>query len=92
MSPSEGSPTATTSLPPELQEAIATQPANVDRKAGAALISRLLFPISHRSLEAWHLPTRHVNGRAVVPTAILLGEAYRRLQDAPVVMGGKKAA
>ncbi len=82
----------TVKLPPELQEVIAHQPPNIDRKAGAALITRHLFPVSHRSLEAWPLPTRHVNGRAVIPTATLLEIAYQKLSSAPVIMGGKKAA
>jgi hypothetical protein len=79
-------------LPPNLQEVLATAPANVDRRAGAALVTRHLFPVSHRSLEAWPLPTQHVNGKAIVSTAMLFEVAYAKLAGAPVVMGGKKAA
>jgi hypothetical protein len=77
-------------LPPNLLEVLADQPTNVDRRTGAALISRHLFPVSHRSLEAWSLPTRHVNGRAVVPTVTLFEVAYEKLSAAPVVMGGRR--
>jgi hypothetical protein len=55
-------------LPAELQELLAQLPTNVDRRTGAALITQHLFPVSYRSLEAWPLPSRFVNGRAVVPT------------------------
>lgn len=78
-------------LPPNLQELLAQQPPNIDRRKGADLITKHLFPVSHRSLEAWPLPTRHVNGRAVIPTAALLEVAYAKLAAAPVIMGGKRA-
>ena len=77
-------------LPAELLDVLAQQPPNVSRRAGAALISRHLFPVSHRSLEVWPLPTRHVNNRAVIPTSALLEMAYAKLAAAPVVMGGRK--
>jgi hypothetical protein len=81
--------TASAALPPELKGMLASLPVNVDRRTGAALITKHLFPVSHRSLEAWPLPTRHVNGRAVVPTAKLFKIAFDKLNAAPVVMGGK---
>ena len=76
-------------MPPELQELLARLPVNVDRRTGAELIAQHLFPVSYRSLEAWPLPTRRVNGRAVVPTAKLFEIAFAKLNAAPVVMGGK---
>jgi hypothetical protein len=78
-------------LPPEFQELLVRLPANVDRRTGAALITKHLFPVSYRSLEAWPLPSRFVNGRAVVPTAKLFEIAFARLNAAPVVMGGRRA-
>ncbi len=84
--------TSANELPPELQEVLAQQPPNIDRRKGADLITRHLFPVSHRSLEAWPLPTRHVNGKAVIPTASLLEVAYAKLTAAPVIMGGKRSA
>jgi hypothetical protein len=77
-------------LSPALLDIVAQQPPNVDRKTGAQLITQHLFPVSHRSLEAWSLPTRLVNGRAVVPTAKLFEVAYEKLVAAPVVMGGRR--
>jgi hypothetical protein len=66
-------------------------PTFIDRRAGAKLVSDNLFPVSHRSIEAWPLPTRLVNGRAVMPTHRLLEIAFSKLAAAPVVMGGRKA-
>jgi hypothetical protein len=81
-----------TCLPSYLLDVLADQPPNVGRKTGAALVTRHMFPVSHRSLEAWELPTQHVNGRAVIPTATLFEVAYRKLAAAPVVMGGRRPA
>ncbi len=78
------------SLPNELLDVLAAHPLNVDRRTGAALISRYLFPVSHRRLEAWPLPIRHVNGRGMVPTMKLFEVAYEKLSTAPVVMGGRR--
>jgi hypothetical protein len=75
-------------LPPDLWEIVARQPPNVDRRTGATLITRHLFPVSHRSLEAWPLPTRRVNGRAIIPT--LFEIAYAKLAAAPTIMGGSR--
>jgi hypothetical protein len=77
-------------LPPELREILANQPPNVDRKTGAALLTRHMYPVSHRTLEAWKLPTRRVNGRALIPTATLFEVTYAKFADAPVVMGGRR--
>jgi hypothetical protein len=79
-------------LPPALQDVIAQQPPNVDRRTGAQMITKHLFPVSHRSLEAWLLPTRHVNGRAVIPTEALFAVAYAKLVGAPIIMSGRRAA
>jgi len=79
-------------LPQQLLNLLAEQPANVDRRAGAALITRHFFPVSHRSLEAWGLPTQHVNGKAIVPTAKLFEIAFAKLSAAPVIMGGRRLA
>ncbi len=78
-------------LPPHLLEVLAAQPATVDRRSGADLITRHLFPVSHRSLEAWPLPTRHVNGKAVIQTSVLFELAYAKLAAAPIIMGGRRA-
>ena len=82
--------TISANLPPHLQDALASSPTNVDRRTGAALVTQHLFPVSHRSLEAWPLPTRRVNGKAIIPTAKLFEAAYAKLAAAPVVMGGRR--
>jgi hypothetical protein len=77
-------------LPPDLLELLRSLPVNVDRKTGADLITQLMFPISPRSLEAWPLPTRHVNGHAIVPTDTLFRMAYSKLSAAPMIMSGRR--
>ncbi len=77
-------------LPPHLVELLAELPVNVDRRVGAELITKHLFPVSHRSLEVWPLPTRHVNGRSITATAKLFEVAYAKLNAAPIIMGGIK--
>ena len=61
-------------------------PLHVDRERGAALISEFYFPISPRSLERWPVETRRLNGRAIMSTRELLGEARRRFDEAPAIM------
>jgi hypothetical protein len=84
--------TDATSLPQHLLEVLGDLPANIDRRTGAGLVTRYLFPVSHRSLEAWPLPTRRVNGKAVVATVVLFEIAFAKLSAAPVVMGGRRDA
>ena len=78
----------TAELPPRLAELLATLPVNVTRQAGAQIITKNLFPVSHRSLERWSLPIRHVNGKATIPTAELLSQAWAKLNAAPIMMSG----
>jgi hypothetical protein len=68
---------------------LATLPRRVNRRDGADLVTRLYFPVSHRTLEAWPLGWRHVGGYAVCETADLLAEAERRFNAAPVIRGGR---
>jgi hypothetical protein len=77
-------------LPDYLLEVLAGAPINVDRSFGAALVTKNIFPISPRTLEAWPLPTRRVNGKAIMSTATLFKVAYAKLMAAPVTMGGKQ--
>lgn len=63
-------------------------PARLDRRAGAALISQHLFPISPRTLERWPVTWRRINGKALVDTSELLAEAQRRVDIAPAIRGG----
>ncbi len=67
-------------------------PPRVDRKlASELLLARLGFRVSHRTLEAWPVPTRRVNGRATFETAELLAYARGLLDAAPAIQGGSKA-
>lgn len=77
-------------LPADLRQAIENAPRYVNRRAGSALVTRLLFPVSYRSLEVWPLSWRLVNGHAVTDTRELLIEAYRRFAAAPLVRGGRR--
>ncbi len=71
---------------------LAGLPVRVDRKAGAALLARYFFPVSPRSLEVWPLTWRRVNGYAVCETAELFAVAQAKLDAAPPIRGGKRAA
>lgn len=76
-------------LPPHLAALLATLPVNVNRRAAAKLLEQYFFKASHRSLERWPLPWRHVNAQAITPTAALFREAHARLTAAPEIMGGR---
>ena len=67
-------------------------PTNVDRRAGAELVTRLYFPVSPRTIEAWPLPVRRVNGKALYDTAELLAYAREKLEAAPAIQGGRRTA
>jgi hypothetical protein len=62
-----------------------------DRKLLARLHTYYLGPLSHRTLEAWPLDWRIVNGRAVASVLQFFAEAQRRFDSAPVVRGGRSA-
>lgn len=71
---------------------IQLQPVRVDRRAGAALVTQHFFPVAHRTLEAWPLTWRHVNGKALAETAELFAIARAMLDAAPPIRGGRRAA
>jgi hypothetical protein len=77
-------------LPDFIIELLSTQPQNVDRRAGAELVTSNLFPVSPRTLEGWPLPTRHVNGKAIIQTRKLFEVAYAKYIAAPVMMSGRR--
>jgi hypothetical protein len=78
---------------PELPEYIVSElpnlPRHGDRKMLAPIITRLVFPVSHRSLEVWPLKWRHVNGHAVAETHEALAHAWGKFNSAPVTMSGR---
>ena len=63
-------------------------PPRLDRRTAAAVVTARFFPVSYRTLEAWPITSRVVNGRAVVETAELLAFARAKLDAAPVIRGG----
>jgi hypothetical protein len=79
-----------TTLPQYLLEALSRLPTNVDRRAGAEAVTEHIFPVSPRTLEAWPLPTRRVNGKAITQTKALFEVAYAKFAAAPVVIGGRR--
>jgi hypothetical protein len=78
---------------PELPEFIVNElpnlPRHADRKTLADIITRLLFPVSHRSLEIWPLRWRFVNGHALAETYEALAHAWRKFNAAPAMMNGR---
>ncbi|WP_376091244.1 hypothetical protein ACE7GA_21370 [Roseomonas sp. CCTCC AB2023176] len=78
---------------PDLSALLPTLPPAVTRRHGAELLRRHLgFPVSPRSLERWPVPVRLVNGKATLPTYPLFAEAVKRINAAPVLMGGSAKA
>lgn len=71
---------------------LATLPKRVDRRAAAELVSRLYFPVSHRTVEAWPLVTKRVNGKAIVETRDVLAYAKAKLDAAPPIRGGRRTS
>ena len=61
----------------------------MERRTAANLVTQYFFPVSHRSLESWPLPTRLVNGKAISPTVEVFKVAYLKLVAAPLIMGGR---
>ncbi len=67
-------------------------PRNGDRALLARIHQQYYGPLSPRSLEAWPLEWRRVNGRAVAEVRAFLAEAQRRFDAAPVIRGGRRPA
>lgn len=67
-------------------------PVRVDRRAAAELVTRLFFPVSPRTVEAWPLTVRRVNGKATIETAELFAFAQAKLDAAPPIRGGRRRA
>jgi hypothetical protein len=77
-------------LPPRLVEVAAEAPAYVDRRAGAALLTRHLTPVSRRTLEVWRVPWWHVDNKAVTLLIALFAVGNAKLASAPMIMGGRR--
>jgi hypothetical protein len=65
-------------------------PVRVDRRTAANLVTQRYFPISYRTVEAWPLTVRRVNGKATVETAELFAFAQSKLDAAPPIKGGRR--
>jgi hypothetical protein len=65
-------------------------PRYADRQTLARIHTFYFGPESPRTLEAWPLMWRRVNGRAVSEVRAFLAEAQRRFDAAPVLMGGRR--
>jgi hypothetical protein len=69
-----------------------SDPVRVDRRRAAELVTERYFPVSHRTIEAWPLLVRHVNGKATVETTDLFAHAQALLDAAPKIRGGRSRA
>lgn len=64
-------------------------PVRVARPTGAMLVTRYFFPVSPRTLEAWPLTVRHVNGKALIDTSELFAVAQSKLDASLPLKGGR---
>jgi hypothetical protein len=77
---------------PAAQPDLSTLPAWVDRRTGADLVSRLLFPTTPRALETWPVTWRLLNGKASCETAELLAVAQAKIAAAPLTRTARRHA
>jgi hypothetical protein len=76
-------------LPPHIVEVLKELPRYVNRRTGAELVTKHLFPVSHRSLETWPISTRLVNNQAIMETEELFKRAWTMFAAAPLIKGGR---
>jgi hypothetical protein len=69
-------------LPQHLLELVRTLPAQIDRKAGAQLVSEYVFPVSAQTVKSWPLRWTCPNGRALASPASYLTFAHRKARQA----------
>jgi hypothetical protein len=84
-----GTPLPLAPLPPHLEALLSSLPVNSNKRGAAAIISKEVFPVSYRTLEAWPIPTKIVNGQSVAATRDWLALAWAKYEAAPSVMGGR---
>jgi hypothetical protein len=77
---------------PAAQPDLPTLPKWVDRRTGADLVSRLLFPTTPRALETWPVTWRLLNGKASCETAELLAVAQAKIAAAPLTRTARRHA
>jgi len=69
----------------EIARLLPDLPARVPRRLAADIVTKHAFKISHRSMERWPLPVRHLNGQAHHETRDVLVEAFSRVASAPLL-------
>jgi hypothetical protein len=69
-------------LPQWLVDVIEVLPAKIDRKDGAALVTRHVFQTSPKTVKSWPLPWECPNGRALAPPAMYLAYALLKARRA----------
>jgi hypothetical protein len=76
-------------LPEYIRRVLPSLPHNADRRTLASMITRLIYPLSPRSMETWPLDWRRVNKHSVAPTEQALTRAWRIYCAAPVTRVGQ---
>ena len=69
-------------LPQEWVDVIDALPAKIDRPNGAALVTRLVFPVSAKTIKGWPLGFECPNGKAIAPPAMYLAYALLKQRRA----------
>jgi hypothetical protein len=75
-------------LPPDLWEVAAQQPDYVNRRDGAALVSKYVLRVAPRSLELWRVPRRRIGRDAMTPPIVLFAIALSKRAAGQISMGG----
>ncbi len=67
-----------------------TDPRFLTRKSAAALVSKLYFPVSKRTLERWPIAARRVHGRALLERDEVIAHAEKLIAQAtPIKQAGR---
>jgi hypothetical protein len=69
-------------LPQHLLDLLPTLPANIDRPAGAQLVTKHVFPVSAKTIKAWPLQWSCPNGKALASPESYLKYAYQKARQA----------
>jgi hypothetical protein len=87
-------PTVPAWLPEELRplflEVLGDLPAFPDRKTAARVVTARVHPLSPRTVEAWPLKTRRLNGKACLTSKEFVEYLFRLLLEAPTIRGGRR--
>jgi hypothetical protein len=71
-------------LPQRLLDLVDAMPAKIDRKDGAALVTKHVFQTTPKTVKNWPLPWECPNGRAIAPPATYLAYALLKARKASV--------